>query len=531
MGPDPMARDWDVVIVGSGINSLVCAAQLTAKGRHVLVLEREGVAGGCIRTGEVTAPGFRHDLFSMSYPLFVSTPFYPELQPRLAAHGVRMVEAEIPTGVLLPDGRSLVLRRSREANVAAFEALNAGDGRAYARAMTDVEENADLLFGLLGKEPRTGGTLALLAKALVRRGGDALSGFGADSLRPARDWLETCFGADLVHALVAPWVLHVGLGPESAASAMMARVILFTLESAGLPFVEGGSDRIVAGFRAIIEGGGGCVMTDADVSGILLERGRAKGVRVADGRLFHARRAVVCNVAPGQLYGRLLPPGSVPKVTVERAADYRFGRACMQIHVALSEPPAWGDPELGKVGLLHLTPGLDGVSRAVNEAERGLLPAEATIVVGQPAQADPSRCPPGKAMLWIQLQELPRELRGDAAGEIAVPADGRWNDAVAQAYAERILARIAEHVPNLGTATLGVHVIGPHRLEAANVNLVGGDPYSGVCSVDQFHLFRPFGGARNHDTPVRGLYHIGASTHPGPGLGGVSGYHAAAAIG
>jgi phytoene dehydrogenase-like protein len=78
---------------------------------------------------------------------------------------------------------------------------------------------------------------------------------------------------------------------------------------------------------------------------------------------------------------------------------------------------------------------------------------------------------------------------------------------------------------------LDVQVMGPHVLERYNINLVGGDPYAGVCSLDQFHFLRPFAGSRGHATAIRGLYHIGASTHPGPGLGGMSGHLAAAAIG
>ena len=62
----------------------------------------------------------------------------------------------------------------------------------------------------------------------------------------------------------------------------------------------------------------------------------------------------------------------------------------MQIHFALSEPPRWdGDERLGNTAIVHLTPGLDGVSRAVSEADRGLLPVEATVVVGQPLTIDP----------------------------------------------------------------------------------------------------------------------------------------------
>ena len=105
----------------------------------------------------------------------------------------------------------------------------------------------------------------------------------------------------------------------------------------------------------------------------------------------------------------------------------------MQIHLALSEPARWeGDERLGRTAIVHVTPGLDGVSRAVNEAERGLLPAEATVVVGQPLTMDASRAPDGAGLLWIQLQELPSRIRGDAAGEIDT-GDGTWTRGAARA--------------------------------------------------------------------------------------------------
>jgi phytoene dehydrogenase-like protein len=63
------------------------------------------------------------------------------------------------------------------------------------------------------------------------------------------------------------------------------------------------------------------------------------------------------------------------------------------------------------------------------------------------------------------------------------------------------------------------------------MNLVGGDPYGGQCTIDQFFVFRPFSMSRNNDTVIRNLHHIGASTHPGPGLGGGSGFNAAKRLG
>jgi phytoene dehydrogenase-like protein len=272
---------------------------------------------------------------------------------------------------------------------------------------------------------------------------------------------------------------------------------------------------------------GGEVRLRSEARQILVANGRATAVRLADGDMITATRAVIASVTPTQLYGSLLGGSEVPTKVSDAAARFRYGRAEMQIHLALSEPPRWKGPEaerLGRCPIVHVTPGLDGVSRAVNEAERGLLPAEATIVCGQPAVLDPSRAPDGASLLWIQLQELPAgRVKGDAAAEIDA-GDGSWTDELQEAYADRIVARLGDSIENLDTAMLKRVVISPAGIEALNVNLVGGDIYGGSCALDQNLLWRPLGVTPGHETPVAGLWHIGASTHPGPGLGAGSGY-------
>src|SRR5207249_7077072 len=203
---------------------------------------------------------------------------------------------------------------------------------------------------------------------------------------------------------------------------------------------------------------------------ILVREGEASGVVLAGGETVTARRAVIANVTPTQLYARLLD-GEAPAAVAERGRRFRYGRSEMQIHFALSEPPRWeGDDRLGRTALIHLTPGLDGVSRAVNEAERGLLPAEATVVVGQPTTIDPSRAPAGRSILWIQLQELPWHVKGDAAGELDTKT-GDWTEELRERYADRIQARIAKHVPRLERTILKRVVLSPADLQAANPNL------------------------------------------------------------
>lgn len=108
-----------------------------------------------------------------------------------------------------------------------------------------------------------------------------------------------------------------------------------------------------------------------------------------------------------------------------------------------------------------------------------------------------------------------------------MPADGSWTEAVREAYADRIVARLALQMPNRGSALVARQVLSPADLEQMNINQVGGDPYSRECSLDQYLLWRPLPGVKNHRTPARNPWHIGASIHPGPGLGGGSRLHVA----
>ncbi|RMD90093.1 MAG: NAD(P)/FAD-dependent oxidoreductase [Alphaproteobacteria bacterium] len=520
-----MGEQFDVAIVGSGINALVAAALLSRRGRRVVVLERADRPGGCMRSEEL-APGFVHDVMAATFVLFLTGPAHAELGADLARHGLEFCHTDHPTAVLRPDGSSLVLTTDRAANVAAFEALAAGDGARHRSDVEAVERDAPFLFQLLGG-PAWGWPLArLLIREAWRRGPRGLAAWFGQALEPARGWLEASYASPLVQALWAPWVLHTGLTPEASYSAQMGRVIAFALEAAGAPVVKGGAGRAAEAFAALIAEKGGVVRCRAEVERILTRNGRVSGVALASGEEIAAPK-VLASVTPGQLYGRLLRDDAPPEA-VEAGRRWRHGRGDFQLNYALDRPPAWKTPGLEKVALIHLAEGIDSVSRSANEAERGLLPAVPTICVGQPSALDPTRCPEGKAVLWLQIPDAPRVIKGDAAGEIeGGPA---WDAALREAFADRLEAILATHIDGFAESVIARRAYSPADLEAINCNLVGGDPYGGDCRIDQFFAWRPPMRLRGGDGP-RGLYLIGASSHPGPGLGGGSGYLAAKALG
>jgi phytoene dehydrogenase-like protein len=517
---------YDAVFVGAGINSLAAAALLAKAGWSVCVLERNDYLGGAIRTStDLTAPGFTHEVLASWHPLWTGSAAYAELEDDLGRRGLEYLNTDLPTGSAFPDGSSIFLTTSLERNVVELETKAAGDGAAWEEVFSKFMADADLSFGVLGTELWSPGGLDLGRKALRRFGRKGLLAYLGTMLSTCRDWLGATFSSDAAHGLLAPWVLHTGLGPDQASSGFMTQVIACALQLGGMPVPKGGGVVLVDGLAGIVRDAGGEVRTGVEVERVLISANKATAVRLAGGETIRAERAVVASVAPTQLYGRLLGARDVPDDVARAAARYRYGRSEMQIHFALREPPDWyGDARLQDTAIVHVTPGLDGVSRAVNEAERGLLPAAATIVCGQPTAVDPSRAPEGSSIVWIQLQELPAgRVKGDAADEIDV-GDGTWTETLREAYADRITARLGRHIRNLERATIARAVLSPADIASMNVNLVGGDIYGGSCALDQNFLFRPFPQVPGHRTPVEHLWQIGASTHPGPGLGAGSGY-------
>ncbi|MHC6219257.1 phytoene desaturase family protein [Arthrobacter sp. MMS24-S77] len=512
--------DYDAVFVGSGINTLTAAALLAQEGWRCGVFERQDHLGGAIHTTEL-APGYIHDLYAISHAMFLGSAAYARLAEDLAARGLRYLHCSVPAGGLTADGDSATLTTDPERNMTAFEGAGAGDGETWRRLRAEHQEVAHLVRGIMSGDLLSRQGVVLGLGAYRQLGMKGLLKFSGELLESCRDWSDR-FRSPTTQALLAPWTLHAGMGPEQPSSGFMTRMMSMSLEARGTPVPEGGGNRLVDALAGIIRDAGGTCLTGNGVGAVLVERGRAAGVRLADGTLVTAKRGVVAGVTPTQLYGSLLADVPEAHAAAQAARRFRYGRARMQLHFALSGRPEWPDPQLLDAATIHLTSGVDAISRSVNEAERGLIPALPTLTVGQPVAVDPSRAPEGGWIFAVQLHEMPSRLRGDAAGQIDAP-DGVWTEDLRERVADRAQQILAKHIPNFESSIIRRVAMSPTDLARANENFVGGDGSSGAFSLDQSLLWRPRPDLTGHITPVRDLYLVGASTHPGPGLGAGSG--------
>lgn len=517
---------YDAIIIGAGINGMVAAAELAGAGWTTCLVDSHQRIGGFMATDELTVPGLHHDTFSSWHPLFVTGGAYANLGEDLHRHGLEYCNAEDKvTASVAPDGRVVIAHRDPETTAAALE--DAEDRTAYTAMLDRLGADMDVIGSLLGMELRGRGPISPGLKMFRRGGIKRVEGWTRDSLSGGRRWMRRHFKGTEVDQLWAPWLLHAGLTPDSAMGGLMIPLFALTMHGAGLPVVKGGQEGFLRAMEGLLRERGVELRTGATVEQVLVEGGRATGVRLASGDTLRAERAVLASVSPQALYGKLLPTSATSQDARDEAEAYQPGRGAMQVHVALSKPLEWKDERLAGIPLVHLTNGSGSTGIACAQAEAGLLPARPTVAVGQQQLIDPSRitgeaAEQGKGMLWLQLQEVPGTPLGDAAG--VLDTSRGWTEELKAGYVDRVLDLVEEHAPGTKASVEKVVAFSPADLEAHNPNAINGDPYGGCAEIDQFLFWRPGPLTGNHATGVKGLWHIGAATHPGPGLGGGSGH-------
>ena len=512
---------FDAVVVGAGHNGLAAAVHLLQRRWSVAVIEGAGEPGGAVKTREVTLPGFRHDLCAMNLSLFAGSPFFAAHKNELMAHGLAFVAAADCFASVFRDHTFLGVSKDLEKTTSGIAAFSSKDAAAWRAMVARFGDDAPHLFGLLGSAMPSLAALRTLWSAWRAKGSSRLFDIGRLLLATPRDFLDANFESPKVKAMMAAWGMHLDFPPEVAGGALFPYLESMANQAFGMVIGEGGADAIIKAMSGLINAKGGEVRLKSPVAKIESASGRATGVRLADGTRLAAKKAVIANLHPQIVFHRLMDPDPIRKSFDDRVARLRPGPGTMMIHLALKSLPEWraGD-ELKRFAYVHVAPDLAMMSRAFAEASAGLLPAEPVLVVGQPTAIDPSRAPPGKHVLWIQVRALPSTILGDALGHIGAMA---W-DAAKEAYAERVLDILDTYAPGMRCKILARSVWSPLDLERENPCLIGGDNLTGSHHLDQNFFFRPVAGYSRYATPVRRLYLCGAATWPGAGTGAGSGY-------
>lgn len=498
----------DAVVVGSGPNGLVAAALLARAGWSVTVLERSSVAGGAVRSEELTVPGYVHDPFSAFYGVLHASPVFTELG---LDHRVAWARHEVSVAAMTGPGRAALCHLDPERTAAGLAALEPGDGPAWLELYRWWLRVGKRLFdAAIAPLPSVRPALQAVRATGLRGIFEAVK----TQLEPAEALARERFGSDEAGALLASGCSHSDVSVESPGSSLMTVVLAMVSQELGMPVPVGGAGRLADALVGVVEESGGSVLTRREVRRVVIRRGRAVGVETTEGDGVEARRAVLADVGATRLLGDLVGEEHLLGPYARGLRRFRYGTGIFKVDLALDRAAPWSAEGLDACGVVHLTGDLNTMARSAYESRRGLLPTEPLLVVGQQSVADPSRAPSGGHTLWVETHVPTR------------PTEGGWAE-VGPRFLERVLGRLERHAPGLGEAVVGSAVRTPPQLEADNPNLVGGDLGGGSNAIDQQLVFRPVPGWFRYATPVRGLYLCSASAHPGGGVHGMVGRNCA----
>jgi phytoene dehydrogenase-like protein len=368
----------------------------------------------------------------------------------------------------LDDGTAVMLEHSIEDTVATLDRC---DRRGYRSLLAPLTSNfSQLMEEVLGPIWHLPRHPILLAR------------FGPLALLSGVSLAKIFFRGQRARALIASMAAHSMLPLEQATSAAVGLIHMAAGHAGGWPILRGGAQALTDALAAHLWSLGGSLETEHEVTSL------------------PQSDLVLADLTPRQLVR--IAGSSLPQGYRQRLERFRYGPGVFKIDYALSAPIPWKARECLRAATVHL----GGTFEEIVTSERTFSSEHPFVLLGQPSLFDPSRAPSGRHTAWAYCH---------------VP-NGSVKDAT-----ELIERQIGRFAPEFQECILSRFVSSPARLEQWNPNMVGGDILGGAMNIGQL-LFRPTSSL--YRTPKRGLYLCGASTPPGGGVHGMSGYHAAHAV-
>jgi len=524
---------YDVIVIGAGHNGLTCAGYLSRAGYKVKVVERRHVVGGAAVTEEFH-PGFRNSV--CSYVVSLLDPMIiRDLQ--LQSYGLTIVERPAGSLSILPDGQYLQVSRDvavARSEIAKFSGKDADAYDAFDREITGM---AEVLREVMREAPPNMGgglrdvwTALKLGNRLRKLSRQQQATFAELMTMSIGDYLDRWFESDpikgdfgfegIVGNMVSPYqagtayvLLHHAFGEINGRTGVWGHA-------------KGGMGAITQAMARSAEAHGADIEVSAPVREVIVRGGQARGVVLEDGRSLDAT-VVSGNVNPKLLFLKMMDPNLLPEDFRRRMTGWRCRSGTFRMNVALSELPRFASlsgaayesgNESRLTGTINIAPSLAYLEQAYDDAKVGAWAREPVISMCLPSIVDDSLAPAGCHVMSLFCQHFHPQL-----------SEGRSWDDVKEQVADLIVQTVTNYAPNFRKAVLGRQVLSPLDLER-EFGLVGGDIFHGALHLDQLYSLRPAAGYADYRSPVKGLYLCGSGAHPGGGVSGLPGHHAARAI-
>ncbi|HET9995401.1 MAG TPA: NAD(P)/FAD-dependent oxidoreductase [Candidatus Acidoferrum sp.] len=514
-----MSQHYDVIVIGGGHNGLVNAAYLAKAGKKVVVLERRHVLGGAAVTEEIF-PGFFFSECS-----YVVSLLRPEIirELDLPRFGLEILPLD-GTFSPMPSGDYLWRVNDHAKSIRDIRRHSRLDAEAYdefSKMMTPMCRFVKPILSMIPPDPTTINPRDLKQLHFLMQRFRELSSDERYTLvqlmtMSSADFLDQWFETDVLKATMsASGIIGTFLGIRSPGTAyVLLHHYMGEIDGAfrSWGFSRGGTGAISNAIAGAARELGVEIRTQAPVAKILTKNGRTTGVVLQSGEELSAN-VVSSSVDPHLTFEKFLEPRELPADFLEGVRRYKFRGSSGKVNLALDALPNFKcvlGPGAHLRGAISISPGMDYMERAYDDAKYGHYSRRPYIDMVIPSLTDPSVAPPGKHVLSCFVQYAPYKL-----------AEGNW-DEQREAFGDNVVNTIAEYAPNIKDIIIGRQILTPLDLER-EFGLTQGNIFQGELSLEQLFFLRPVAGWAYYRTPIHNLYMCGSATHPGGGIMGANG--------
>jgi phytoene dehydrogenase-like protein len=504
-------HDYDAVIVGGGHNGLVASYYLAKAGLKVLVVERRDWVGGACSTEELF-PGYR--VSSCAYICWnLQEAIVNEME--LERHGLKRTPADPLPTLPFRDGDYLALWLDEQRTKDELARFDARGARRFDDWVELWERAAALVHPFFLRKPpslaeiwahaRELGEEALLQRLLTT----SIAELSAEYFDDPR------LGAAMM------LVCDVG-DPYAPGSAWTEAWWHTNVHNGSIPsIVEGGMGSVTQAMARSAEEQGATIRTGAPVERILVEDGRATGVRLVDGEEISAR-VVLSNADPKRTYLKLVDEQALDADFRARVERLSTRASCLKFHAILSEALDLSgylgegfDPRYGTY--VTIAPdGFETYRRAWHQAQSGEIADEPVCHIQVPTAYDDTLTELDGEILSIWTLYAPPTL-----------AEGTWEERRQEA-GEKLIDHVTRFIPNFRSAIREWQLFTPADIEE-RTGITDGCIRHLDMIPSQYYDQRPMPGA-GYATPIEGLFLCGNGTHPGGEVTGAPGHNAAHAV-
>jgi beta-carotene ketolase (CrtO type) len=396
---------FDAVIIGGGNKALVTAIYLAKYGgMKVGVFERRNELGGGWSSEESAAPGFIANTHATLTTASYMTPVewdFPEIHKYW-----KFIPYHVSQGGVFYDGTGVALHHERydptqEKTAKSIERISSKDAETWLRLYKEYKEVLEpVRQKSFFNPPPPEGVPSIVEQLIAEKktGWDPSWTFKSE-LEMLRDLFES---DKLIGAFLRGSYSTHGCDPATPGTAFIYFSLISLLIRNGC--FEGGTHSAAHACHKILLANGGETFTMKEVDQILIENGKATGIRLTDGTEIEARKLVISTLDPYTLCFRLLGKDHVSERIRRRVAGLSRWQVCITWYSwALKEPPQYKaaafDPDVNRVGWLSLgCEDPEKLSRNSAWRRLGKVDPELNLIIWQHTLIDPTQAPEGRTV-------------------------------------------------------------------------------------------------------------------------------------